>query len=131
MIGEYPALGRHIEEVTQAQRVGCIPAHAHQHHLDRIVQPLEHLAERLVHQPLSRRASNPGASAGFLRQNWSELGTTVTVLGDGAMLFPMFAPSATKCSTNWMRRCAESPERFESAAGTLARTTQSTPLPSE
>jgi hypothetical protein len=35
--------------VAQAQRVGRAPAHADQHHFHRVVQPLDHLAQRLDH----------------------------------------------------------------------------------
>jgi hypothetical protein len=50
VINEHAALGHHFFDVTQAQRVRCVPAHADQHHLQRIVHPLDYLAQRLDHQ---------------------------------------------------------------------------------
>ena len=43
MIHLDPALGHHFLEVAQAQRVRHVPAHAQQDHVQRIVQPLQHL----------------------------------------------------------------------------------------
>ena len=47
VIDEQAALGHHLFDLAQAQRVGRVPANAHPHHLQRIVQPLDHLAQRL------------------------------------------------------------------------------------
>jgi len=49
VIDDHAALGHHLFNVAQDQRVGRVPAHADQHHLQRIVQPLDHLAQRLNH----------------------------------------------------------------------------------
>ena len=50
VIDEHTSLGHHLFDVAQAQRVGCVPANAHQHHLQRIVHPLDYLAQCLDHQ---------------------------------------------------------------------------------
>ena len=40
VIDNHAALGHHLFHVAQAQRVGRVPAHADQHHLQRTVHPL-------------------------------------------------------------------------------------------
>ena len=40
VIDDDAALSHHLFNVAQAQRVGRVPAHADQHHLQRVVQPL-------------------------------------------------------------------------------------------
>jgi len=59
VIDEHAALDHHLFNVTQAQRMGRVPAHADQHHLDRVVQPLDHLAQHLDHHhhPVARLRS--------------------------------------------------------------------------
>ena len=49
VIDGYAALGHHLLDVTQAQRIGCVPAHAREHHLQRVVPPLDHLAQCREH----------------------------------------------------------------------------------
>ena len=49
VIDEHASLGHQLFDLTQAQRVGRIPAHGHQHHLQRIAHPLDHLAKHLDH----------------------------------------------------------------------------------
>jgi len=50
VINAHATLGHHLLDVAQALRVGNVPAHAHQHHLDRIVHPLDDLAQRVGHR---------------------------------------------------------------------------------
>jgi len=50
VVDAHPALGHHLLEVPQTQRVSRIPTHAHQHHLQRKVQALQHPAEGRIHQ---------------------------------------------------------------------------------
>jgi hypothetical protein len=49
-IDQHSALGHHFLEVARAQRVGRVPAHAHQHGLQREAQPLDHPAQGRIHQ---------------------------------------------------------------------------------
>jgi transposase len=42
MINADPTLGNHFFNVPQAQRIGDIPAYAHQDHVERVMQALEH-----------------------------------------------------------------------------------------
>ena len=44
MIDEDAALGHHLLDVPQAQRIGRVPTHADQHHVQREGHPLDHLA---------------------------------------------------------------------------------------
>jgi hypothetical protein len=46
---DHTALDHHLLQLAQARWVRRVPAHARQHHLDRTVQTLEHLAQRVVH----------------------------------------------------------------------------------
>jgi len=46
----HATLGHHLLEISQAQRVGGVPTHAHQHHLQREVQPFDYAAQRRVRQ---------------------------------------------------------------------------------
>ena len=62
VIDEHAALGHHLFDVTQTQRVRCVPANADQHHLQRIVHPLDHLAQRLDHH------HHPGVGLGSAYQ---------------------------------------------------------------
>ena len=50
VIDGHAALGHHLFDVTQAQGVGCVPTHADQHHLQRVVQPPDHFAQFLDHR---------------------------------------------------------------------------------
>ena len=55
VINEHAPLGHHLFDVAQAQRVGRVPG---QHHLQRIVHPLDHLAQFLDHHhPVFRLGS--------------------------------------------------------------------------
>jgi hypothetical protein len=49
VIDEDPALGHHLLDLPKAQRIGRVPAHAHQHHFQRVVHPLNHSAQRFKH----------------------------------------------------------------------------------
>ncbi len=40
VINKHSASGHRFLDVARAQRVGCVPEHAHQHHLRRVAQPL-------------------------------------------------------------------------------------------
>src|ERR1700688_4835411 len=42
MIDRDTALGHHLFKITQTERVGDVPPHAQQHHIERIVQTLQH-----------------------------------------------------------------------------------------
>src|ERR1700694_1624434 len=42
MIDRDTALGHHLFKITQTERVGDVPPHAQQHHIERIVQALQH-----------------------------------------------------------------------------------------
>ena len=53
VIDENTALLHHLLDVPQAQRVRHIPAHAGEHHLKRVVQPFEDLAQGAVDQTLA------------------------------------------------------------------------------
>jgi hypothetical protein len=44
MIDEDAALGHHLFDVAKAQGVGCVPAHAQQHHFERIVHAEKHFS---------------------------------------------------------------------------------------
>ena len=46
VIDEDPALSHHLLDVSKAQRIGRIPMHTHQHHFQRVMHPLNHLAQR-------------------------------------------------------------------------------------
>ena len=45
MVDKDTALLHHLLQMTKAQRISCVPAGAHQHHFERIVQSLEHPAQ--------------------------------------------------------------------------------------
>jgi hypothetical protein len=49
VIDEHAALGDHLLDVPKAQRVGRLPAHAHQHHFQWVVHLLNHSAQRFKH----------------------------------------------------------------------------------
>ena len=70
------ALGNHRFNVAQTQRVGCIPASAHQHDFQWLVQPLEHLAQLVYHCQLGLHNHLVIVEHGLLRQNrylgWTE-----------------------------------------------------------
>ena len=63
------ALGNHRLNVAQTQRVCCIPASAHQHDFQWIVQPLEHLAQLAYHCQLGFHNHLFIVRHGLLRQN--------------------------------------------------------------
>jgi hypothetical protein len=44
VIDRSPALGHHLFEMTQAQRIRHVPVNAEQHHVQRIMQPFEHFS---------------------------------------------------------------------------------------
>ena len=44
VIDHHPTLGHHLFDLSQAQRVRRLPANAHQHHLNWVVQPLQNPA---------------------------------------------------------------------------------------
>jgi len=50
VVDQHAALYHHFLQITQAQRVSRIPTYAHQHHLQRKVQALQHPAEGRVRQ---------------------------------------------------------------------------------
>ncbi len=52
VIHENTALLHHLLDMAKAQRVNHTPAHAGQHHLKRVVQPVEHLVQGAVDQTL-------------------------------------------------------------------------------
>jgi hypothetical protein len=49
VIDTHTALGHDLLDVTQAQLICSVPAHAHQHYFQRVVHPLDHLAQRFNH----------------------------------------------------------------------------------
>ena len=49
VIDEHAAFSHHLFDVPKAQRIGRVPAHAHQHHFQRVVHPLNHSAQRFNH----------------------------------------------------------------------------------
>jgi hypothetical protein len=58
VIDEHAALGHHLLDVAQAQRICAIPAHAHEHHFQWVVQPLDDLAQSVDHRlPLASGSS--------------------------------------------------------------------------
>ena len=59
VIDDHSTLGLHHFNVAQSQRAGRVPANADQHHLQRVVQPLDHLAQRLNHPPRQLRLRLP------------------------------------------------------------------------
>jgi hypothetical protein len=48
VIDHHPAFGHHLLSVAQAQRVGHVPAYAHQHDFRRKVQPLDRPAQSSI-----------------------------------------------------------------------------------
>jgi hypothetical protein len=46
MIDRDPTFAHHLFKIAQAQRVCHVPTHAQQHHVQRIVQPLQHFGYR-------------------------------------------------------------------------------------
>jgi hypothetical protein len=48
VIDQHAPLGHHLFQVAQAQWIGRIPANAHQHDLQRKVQPLDHPSQGRV-----------------------------------------------------------------------------------
>src|SRR5258708_22372747 len=80
MIDRDTALGHHLFKITQTERVGDVPSHAQQHHIDRIVEALQHPGDarskrlsrclRFLHRAAKAylSASN-SASAALARQN--------------------------------------------------------------
>ena len=53
VINEHAALGHHLLDMAQAQRICHVPAYAGEHHINRVMHPLDYLAQRLDHR-LSR-----------------------------------------------------------------------------
>jgi type IV secretory pathway VirB10-like protein len=50
MIDRNPTLGHHFLEITQAKRIGDVPTHAGQDHLQRIVEPFKHACHTRIHR---------------------------------------------------------------------------------
>jgi hypothetical protein len=48
MIDADSTLGDHLFNMTQAQRIGNVPAYAHQDRVERVMQTLEHSAHRRI-----------------------------------------------------------------------------------
>lgn len=83
VINGHASLGHHRFDVTQAQRVGCVPAHANQHHLQRTRHPLDHHAHRLDHPHRSVVRLGSSYQRGRMRENpTSECGEVVTEATD-------------------------------------------------
>lgn len=49
VIDENCALGHHLLDLAKTQWISGVPPNAHQHHLQRLVQPLNQAAQRLDH----------------------------------------------------------------------------------
>src|SRR5258708_1538270 len=54
MIDCNSALSHHLFQVTQAQRIGHVPAHAHQDHIERVMQAFKHARYSWVHDLVHR-----------------------------------------------------------------------------
>jgi len=54
MIDRSSALSHHLFQMTQAQRIGHVPAHAHQDHTPRVMQAFKHARYSWVHGLLHR-----------------------------------------------------------------------------
>jgi hypothetical protein len=59
------AFGHHFLDMAKAKRIGHVPTYAGQHQVQRIVQPLQYLAQRVSHRHQSIELTN----AALLRQN--------------------------------------------------------------
>ncbi len=74
MVHQYTALLHHVLDVAQAQRVSDIPAHAGEHHLQRIVQPFEDRVQGAVDQALAEIEHGSDCRVHLSQQNrriWS------------------------------------------------------------
>ena len=69
VVNENTALLHHLLNVAQAQRVGHIPAHAGEHHFQRIVEPNEHLAQGTNNRTLAEIKHELDCGLRLLRQN--------------------------------------------------------------
>jgi len=70
VIDGHAALGHHLFEVAQTQGIGGVPAHAHQHDLQREVQPLDHLPKSgRFELDMHRYHGLHRSGIGLLRQN--------------------------------------------------------------
>lgn len=62
------ALGNYFFQMARTQRVGCIPTSAYQHHFQREVQSLEHVAKLTCHYHLGYRTHLGIVRHGLMRQ---------------------------------------------------------------
>src|SRR5450830_909399 len=85
VVDEHAPLLHHFPDMTETQRVGYVPAYTHQHDLQRVVHPLDHLAQLPNHRtsaeiyhvsdcPLSllRQSRHPPAS---MCKGWTCVGS--------------------------------------------------------
>jgi len=94
VIHKDPALLHHLFQVPKAERRSCVPANARQHHFQRIVQPLGHLAQFGDHRRLGDRGH-----ALFVRQGLLRLTFLVRRELFGAWLLPRdIAAGAMQCT---------------------------------
>jgi hypothetical protein len=80
MIDADGALGHHFFKIPKTERIGHIPSHAQQHHIQRIMKPLQNLGNTrtkglsrcrgLLHRGPKQSVGNPNFNAAsLLRQN--------------------------------------------------------------
>src|SRR5258708_26956699 len=102
MIDRDTALGHHLFKITQSERVGDVPPHAQQHHIERIVEALQDPGDarskrlsrclRFLHRAAKAylSASNT-TSAALARQNNPERESVVTMASHATLKQPLAA----------------------------------------
>src|SRR5450830_1865704 len=71
VVNENTPLLHHLLDMAQAQRVGNIPAHANQHHFQRVVEPLENFAQGAIDQTFTEIMHGSDCPTSLLRHNLS------------------------------------------------------------
>ena len=69
VINENASLLHHLLHMSQAQRIGNVPAYACEHDFQRVVQPFEDLAQSTGDETLAEIKHGPDCRLGLLRQN--------------------------------------------------------------
>src|SRR5450830_128735 len=69
VVNENTPLLHHLLDMAQAQRVGNIPAHANQHHFQRVVEPLENFAQGAIDQTFTEIMHGSDCPTSLLRHN--------------------------------------------------------------
>lgn len=110
VIHENATLLHHLLDVAQAQRVSHIPTHAGEHHLKRIVQPFEDLAQGAVDQSLPEIKHGPDCRLRLSQQNregcyliLTQAGLDQFIAAHGKLAINVFASRQTQQPSSYRK----------------------------